>query len=67
MVICSMVEPTIEQITKDVIVNAIFQALDCIGKMGGPLNNFADLLTMARVLYCKGVRLDPDDQDVLLE
>ena len=61
------VEPTIEQITKDAIVNAIFQALDCIDKMGGSLNNFADLLTMARVLYCKGARLDPDDQDVLLE
>ena len=44
-------EPTIEQITKDAIVNAIFQALDCIDKMGGSLNNFADLLTMARVLY----------------
>lgn len=60
-------EPTIEQITKDAIVNAIFQALDCIDKMGGSLNNFADLLIMARVLYCKGARLDPDDQDVLLE
>lgn len=60
-------EPTREQITKDAIVNAIFQSLDCIDKMGGSLNDFADLLTMARVLYCKGARLDPDDQDVLQE
>ena len=44
-------EPTIQQITTDAIVNAIFQALDCIDKIGGSLNNFADLLTMARVLY----------------
>ena len=44
-------EPTIEQITNDAIVNAIFQGLDCIDKIGGSLNNFADLLTMARVLY----------------
>ena len=35
--------------------------------MGGSLNSFADLLTMARVLYCKGAHLDPDDQDVLKE
>ena len=60
-------EPTREQITKDAIVHAIFHALDCIDKMGGSLNSFADLLTMARVLYCKGAQLDPDDQDVLKE
>ena len=40
-------EPTREQITKDAIVHAIFHALDCIDKMGGSLNSFADLLTMA--------------------
>lgn len=33
--------------------------------MGGSLNNFADLLKMARVLYCKGAQLDPDDQEVV--
>lgn len=60
-------EPTREQITKDAIVHAIFHSLDCIDKMGGSLNSFADLLTMARVLYCKGAQLDPDDQDVLKE
>ena len=59
--------PTREQITKDAIVHAIFQSLDCIDKMGGSLNNFADLLTMARVLYCKGAKLNPDDQDVVKE
>lgn len=45
-------EPTREQVTKDAIVHAIFQSLDCIDKTGGSLDNFADLLTMARVLYC---------------
>lgn len=51
-------EPTREQITKDAIVHAIFHSLDCIDKMGGSLNNFADLLTMARVLYCKLICID---------
>ena len=59
--------PSREQITKDAIIHAIFHALDCIDKMGGSLNSFADLLTMARVLYCKGVQFDPDDQDVIKE
>ena len=60
-------EPTREQITKDAIVHAIFKSLDCIDKMNGSLNSFADLLTMARVLYCKGAKLNPDDQDVVKE
>lgn len=59
--------PTRDQTTKNAIVPAIFHALDCIDKMGGSLNNFADLLTMAKVLYCKGAQLDLDNQDVVRE
>ena len=59
--------PSREQVTKDAIIHAIFHALNCVDKMDGSLNSFADLLTMARVMYCKGAQLDPDDQDVIKE
>ena len=44
-----------------------FTPTDCVDKMGGSLNSFADLLTMARVLYCKEAQFEPDDQDVIKE
>ncbi|KAK3754208.1 hypothetical protein QZH41_003310 [Actinostola sp. cb2023] len=51
-------------ITKDAIIHAIFQTLDLVSKMNASLNDFDDLLAMAKTFYYKGSQLDPDHADV---
>ena len=45
---------------REAIVECIFHSLDLLDKMGGSLNNFEELLLMARSMYCKGASLNQD-------
>jgi hypothetical protein len=40
------------------------ETLDLVGKMNASLNNFEDLLEMAKKMYCKGAQLDPNHEDL---
>ena len=52
-----------EQLTAETVVEAIFHSLDLLDKIGGSLNNFEDLLLMARRMYCKGASLNQADAE----
>lgn len=47
-------------LTKDAIMHAIFEALNLVGKTNSSLNNFGNLLEMAKRMYCRGAQLDPN-------
>lgn len=49
-----------EQLTAEAVVESIFHSLDLLDKMGGSLNNFEELLSMARSMYSKGASLNQD-------
>ena len=51
-------------LTKDAIVHAVFETLDLVGKMNASLNNFEDLLEMAKKMYCKGAQRNPNHEDL---
>ena len=57
-------EDELENLTKDAIVSAIFETLNFVSKTNISLNDFSDLLAMAKKFYCKGAQLDIDDTEL---
>lgn len=51
-------------IQKNSIVLAIFESIRLVSKMNASLNNFEELLGMAKTFYCKGAQLDLEDPEI---